>query len=76
MAHTGLLFKLHNILKIQDIYKLKIALYAFQNREQIECLYQRPQPYNTRFGRNLYPAFQRLSITRQSIHYRLPTIWN
>ena len=33
--HTTPQFRLHNILKIRDFYKLKIALHVFQNRELV-----------------------------------------
>ena len=76
LAHTNPLFKQYNLLKFQDISKLKLAIHAYRNRENVEQFYSRSTSYNTRFNSLLLPSFQRLTTTQQSIHYRIPCIWN
>ena len=76
LAHTDPLFKRNGLLKLSDIYKFKIATYAYKNRNSIQSDYLRPHDHNTRFRSDLLPHYERLATTSQSLHYVLPNIWN
>ena len=75
LAHTEPLFRMHNILKFEDICKLSVGLYVYDN--QISFLpavaYHN---YDTRNVSNVRPARSRLAITQNSIYAIGPTIWN
>ena len=74
LAHTNELFYNSRILKIQDIYKLNIALYMFEHRNS--GLYERTHSYGTRNRNNLIPNRARLTITENSMSNIGPNIWN
>ena len=74
LAHTDPLFYQSNILKIQDINKLMIALFMFKNRD--DPIYQRDHQHDTRFRNNLLPSHHRLTTTQRSLSYVGPTVWN
>ena len=76
LAHTSPLFKKLKILKIRDVYNLKLALRAYKNRSTLEAQYSRTHSHNTRHHSLLLPHFERLTTTQNSLHYRLPTLWN
>ena len=76
LAHTSPLFKKYNLLKLLDIFKFRLAVYAFKNKNNLELLYPRTHSYNTRFGDNLRPHFQRLTCTTHSFNFVLPNLWN
>ena len=76
LAHTSPLFKKLKILKIRDVYNLKLALRAYKIRSTLEAQYSRTHTHNTRHHSLLLPHFERLTTTQNSLHYRLPTLWN
>ena len=76
LAHTSPLFKQQNILKLKDIFRLKLGIFAYMRRGEFETMHGRNHNYNTRTRTNLLPEFQRLSRTQQSLNYRIPLIWN
>ena len=75
-SHTTPLFKQHNILKLKDIYNLKIAEYAYKNQHSLQSQHNRTHTHNTRFRSNLLPHFARLTTTQNSLHFKTPTLWN
>ena len=74
LYHTNSLFFNNQILKIQDVYKFKVAVRLYKQNNFAP--YQRDHPYHTRFRNNLRPDFQRLSITQRSIKFAGPSIFN
>ena len=76
LAHTSPLFKKLKILKIRDVYNLKLALRAYKIRSTLEAQYSRTHTHNTRHHSLLLPHFERLTTTQNSLHYRIPTLWN
>ena len=76
LAHSSPLFKQCNVLKFHDIFKLKLAIHIYRNRDFFESSYSRPNLHNTRFSSQLLPSFQRLSSTQKSIHFQIPHLWN
>ena len=73
LAHTDPLFALHKILKFEDICKLSVGLYVYDNRESFPMA---NHSYNTRNSTNLRPTSSRLTITQNSIKVIGPNIWN
>ena len=68
------LFLSSNILKIDDVYKLKMCVYLF--KEDLIGSFDRSHEYATRFRSDLLPAYQRLTNSRKSITTAGPIIWN
>ena len=73
-AHTDPLFKKLNILKIEDIYKLNLALHAHKARSKgyFHIMHQ----VNTRSSNLANPTFHRLSQTQRAVSYAGPRAWN
>ena len=76
LAHTSPLFKSLKILKFQDIYRFRVAIYAFKNKIELASRHSRNHNYNTRNRANLLPDFERLQTTQKSILCQAPNIWN
>ena len=84
LAHTSPLFKVQGILKIGDLFKIQVLLYMFKtikgnydNKLLSLLSYQTDiHDHNTR-NANLFrlPNFKK-SISRFSLQYRGPALWN
>ena len=74
LAHTSNLFFHNGILKLDDLYKLKVGIYMFENRNIDQ--FRSTHVFNTRHRSNLVPVFQRLGATQNSITFMGPKIWN
>ena len=72
--HTDSLFKNSKILKLVDINKLNLACFMYKNH--LDPIFTRNHPYGTRNQNSSLPAFQRLTMTQQSIYYSGPLLWN
>ena len=73
LADTDPLFALHKILKFDDICKLSIGLYVYDNQDYFHAS---NHGYNTRNSSNLRPGRARLTITKNSIDVMGPNLWN
>ena len=74
-AHTNPIFLECKILKIQDICKYNLAIYAFKQNLNSN-LETRTHNYGTRGQNSAVPAFRRLASTQRSLSYSAPTVWN
>ena len=74
LEHTDELFFSTEILKIQDVYKLNIGLYMYDNSGTGQ--FARTHSHNTRHKNDLLPTRARLAITQNSINVIGPNIWN
>ena len=72
LAHTDPLFYSMKILKIHDIYKLNVGLFAFSHQN----MFQRFHSYDTRNHDNLLPVRARLRICDFSLFAAAPRIFN
>ena len=73
LEHTDPLFALHKILKFEDICKLSVGLYVYDNLQ----FFSTPNHgYNTCNSSNLRPNRSRLTVTQNSIDVKGPKIWN
>ena len=75
LSHTGPLFKQFKLLKLRDIYQLKLATYAYSNCNFLND-HHANHDYETRFHNELRPSFMRLNLTQNSISYQIPKLWN
>ena len=73
-AHTSPLFFYSCILKLEDIYRLKLASYMYQLPDFEQ--FQFEHGHATRNRGQLRPEFQRLSVTQQAITFQGPREWN
>ena len=71
---TSQLFFQSKILKLPDIYLLKLGLYMYENKEN--PIFIRYHDHQTRSHTLLYPVFSRLTSTQQSVFYSGPVRWN
>ena len=71
--HTDPLFARHKILKFEDVCRLSLGLYVYDNLDSFNAI---SHNYNTRNSSNLRPARSRLSITQNSIEVTGPNLWN
>ena len=76
LAHTDPLFQRCKILKIRDLFKYRVALRAYKDQNIVAAQYNSNHSYSTRSSSLLRPDYQRLTVTQQSIHYLIPTVWN
>ena len=76
LAHTEPLFKRCRILKLKDLFKYRLAVYAFGIKNDLAVHYARSHSYHTRFTNDLLPEFQRLQVCKQSLNYKVPMLWN
>ena len=74
LAHTDPIFYRTKILKIQDIYRLNVAVYMFGARHSGE--FDRNHPYPTRSYNDLVPLYARLNVTQNSLKVSGPSVWN
>ena len=74
LDHIDKLFFNSKILKIQDVYKLNVGLYMYDNARTV--LYTRTHTYNTRNRNDLLPNSARLTVTQNSIDVIGPSTWN
>ena len=76
LAHTNELFARTNILKIGDLNKYLLDIYAYKlaRRDQLQTAMH---SYNTRLSStNVRPAYQRLSVTQNSLSFTILHVWN
>ena len=73
-SHANPLFCQLRILKLCDIYKLKVAVYFFKNN--LYNNFVRSHNHNTRSSHNLLPEFQKTNVTQRSINYSVPVLWD
>ena len=74
LEHTNPLFVESQILKIQDVFKLNIGLYMYDNSDI--TIPNRVHSYDTRNRNELLPDRARLTITQNSIYVAGPSLWN
>ena len=74
LEHTDPLFFSNGILKVQDIHKLNVGLYMYENHTSVQFI--RPHDYSTRGHDDLRPQSARLTLTQNSISVVGPNIWN
>ena len=74
LHHTNPLFFHSALLKLDDIFKLKICNYLYKNN--LTITFYRHHDYGTRFANLLLPVYQRLTATQRSINFIGPSIWN
>ena len=74
LEHTDPLFFSNGILKVQDIHKLNVGLYMYENNTSVQFI--RPHDYSTRGHDDLRPQSARLTLTQNSISVVGPNIWN
>ena len=72
--HTSQLFFQNKILKLPDIYSLKIGLYMYDNKDN--PIFVRNHDHHTRSRSLLYPVYSRLTSTQQSVNFSGPAKWN
>ena len=72
LAHTDNLFHSCNILKFQDIYKLNVGIYAYNNQN----LFERSHARNTRNANELLPGRARIRAYEFSLFVSAPRIFN
>ena len=72
LANTDVLFFSNEVLKIHDIYKLNVGLYAFSNQN----LFQRDHSHNTRNNDDLLPRRARIRAFDFSLFVSAPKIFN
>ena len=75
LSHTDPLFKKYKILKLKDLYRLKIVVYMY-NHNYMNLSSQHSYLHFARFRSNLLPAFQRLISTQMSIYCSAAGNWN
>ena len=73
LAHTGPLFAKLEMLKVSDIHRYLISIHAFKSLDSYSI---HQHSYFTRNRNNLVPTFQRISLTQNSLSYKLPSYWN
>ena len=76
LAHTDELFAITNILKVNDLNKYLLGIYGFKlaRRDQLQTSMH---SYNTRLSSTyVRPAYQRLSVTQNSLSFTVPHVWN
>ena len=84
LAHTGRLFKTLNILKVDDMYVMQILVYMFKtiheryDSQLFSLLSFRADvhDYDTRNAGQLALPMYRRSMSRFSLLYRGPALWN
>ena len=74
-ADINTMFQNCRILKLHDLYKLDLAIYAYKHPE-LRDLHRREHSYHTRFSHELLPPAERLRSTRQSVIFNSIIIWN
>ena len=67
------LFYSLKILKLTDLYKFNVAIRIFKTNK---THFTRRHRLNTRFARENFPNFQRVSTAQRSFSFTGPTIWN
>ena len=83
-SHTEPLFQLLNLLKISDLYQLKLLKFYFKLRNgTLPCYFNNLFPYNadintytTRQSNQLYVPIAKHTMVKQSIRYCLPPTIN
>ena len=74
LAHTDPLFHSNKILKVQDLYKLNVGLYMYDNLEPGR--YSVTHDYDTRNRNSLVPSRARITASDSSLSVAGPIIWN
>ena len=73
LAHTDHLFHSYRILKIDDIYKFNVGLYAYSHQHLFERI---PSAYNIRNANELVPGRARIRACEFSLSVSAPKIFN
>ena len=68
------LFKSSNILKLNELSLLNLAIFMYKNIDRYD--FNRGHDYHMRSYDTLRPTFQRLTSTQQSVSYAGPILWN
>ena len=76
LAHTPPLFKSMNILQLPDLSKLFIATYMFKHLNSNHTPTTLSHHYSTRNRQTSNVPRHNLTIYRQSLMYKGPTVWN
>ena len=74
LAHTNDLFLNSKILKLKDLRRFQLSLYAFQNQNYLETLYG--NRISARYADQIALPYLRLTLSRQSCSYSAAVIWN
>ena len=74
LFHTNQLFFSDKVLKFNDIYLLRLAIFMFKIRYNSDM--QRSHDYDSRFRNLLYPPFGRLTSTQKSVYHAGAFHWN
>ena len=75
LAHSNPLFLQAKILKVQDVHKYMLGIYMYKKKLN-NSLPAVQHSYNTRGSSVVPSAFQRLTVTQQSVEYSGPKLWN
>ena len=83
-AHTNELFQKMNILKVNEIYELQLAVMMYKHNktllpkplQNLFTLHRQLHNYNTRTRNNPTVPRHNLEVTRRSISHMGPLIWN
>ena len=76
LAHSDPLFYRTQILKIKDIYTYLIAIDAYKKNSANNFTHPTHR-HNTRGRENFaIPNYRRLEISKRSLEYSIPTVWN
>ena len=76
LAHTEPLFRELRILDIQKTRKLALAMYFYQNRDEIIQMLTAEHQYMTRHRNRLRPAIHNHTLYEKSFIYQAPKLWN
>ena len=71
LSHSNPIFHDLKILKLTDIYRFKLAVYMFNNREN----YPAQHSLNTRSRDMPVSIFHRLTTTQHDLYFMGPKIW-
>ena len=76
-AHTGDFFKNMNILRVNDLHKLSLAIFMFKNITNSTFNTNSDfHHYNTRFRNNLVIPLHNLTMTQKNWYIRAIKVWN
>ena len=76
LAHTDPIFRKYNLLKVMDLYKYRLGIYAYSNQVTLSLNHCRNHNYETRCRTQLLPVFQRLNESQKSLKFAVPREWN
>ena len=75
LAHSGPIFKNLSILKIKDIYRYLVGIYAFKKVNQSNLDFSEHGYFTRNSGHAVVP-FKRLCLSQRSVDVVVPSFWN